>query len=105
MNGAITGNGEFAYEMKAGQCAVVAALVIALHEVGVLPRTTYCDVLQRLWADMPEDEAVGEAGAVIERVLDLFSAPALGSQPKQRCAKQINIIAATGTYVSGEAIV
>lgn len=63
-------------EMAAGQCEIVAALVLALHESGVLPQNSYSDTLHRLWTRMPEEEAVGEAGAVIERMLDLLSARA-----------------------------
>lgn len=59
-------------EAVAGQCAVVAALIVALHETGVLPKDKYRDVLHRLWIGMPEEQAVGEAGAVIERMLDLL---------------------------------
>ena len=61
-------------ECLTGQCTVVAALVIALHENGVLPQNSYSDALQRLWSRMPEEEAIGEAGAVIEQMLDLLAA-------------------------------
>ena len=61
---------EYPYEMMQGHCATVAALVIALDECGVVPKNRYTDVLHRLWQEMPEEEAVGEAGTVIERVLD-----------------------------------
>lgn len=63
---------EYGNERKQGHCASVAALVIALDECGVVPRHRYCDALTRLWQEMPDDEAVGEAGAVIERVLELL---------------------------------
>ena len=59
-------------EAVAGQCAIVAALVVALDESGVLPKDKYHDALRRLWIQMPEEEAVGEAGAVIDRLLDLL---------------------------------
>ncbi len=72
----VSGIDEYVCEVAAGQCAIVAALVIALHENGILPQDRYGDVLRRLWSGMPEEEAVGEAGAVIERVLDLLSARA-----------------------------
>ena len=59
-------------EAVAGQCAIVAALVVALDESGVLPKDKYYDALRRIWIQMPEEEAVGEAGAVIDRLLDLL---------------------------------
>ncbi len=52
------------------------ALVLALHESGVLPFERYRETLHRVWAKMPEEAALGEAGAVIERVLDLLGARA-----------------------------
>jgi hypothetical protein len=61
-----------AHEMMRGHCVTVAALVIALDECGVVPRSRYNEALHRLWREMPEEEAVGEAGAVIEQVLDLL---------------------------------
>ncbi len=45
---------------------------MALHESGVLPKDKYHGALRRLWIQMPEEEAVGEAGAVIDRLLDLL---------------------------------
>jgi len=62
---------EDANDVKAGHCAAMAALVIALNEAGVLPNHGYRDVLHSLWLEMPEQQAVGEAGAVVERVLEL----------------------------------
>ncbi len=59
-------------EAVAGQCAIVAALIMELDESGVLPKDKYNDALRRLWIQMPEEEAVGEAGAVIDRLLDLL---------------------------------
>ena len=59
-------------EAVAGHCAIVAALIVALHESGVLPKDNYHDALRRLWIQMPEEEAVGEAGAVIDRLLYLL---------------------------------
>lgn len=63
-------------EVVAGQCVIVAALIVALHENGVLPKDKYRDALQRVWIGMPEEEAVGEAGAVIDRLLDFLRAGA-----------------------------
>jgi hypothetical protein len=59
-------------EVVAGQCAIVAASIVALHDNSVLPKHRYCDALHRFCIGMPEEEAVGEAGAVIERMLDLL---------------------------------
>lgn len=74
---------DYAYQSAAGQCATVAALVIALQENGVLPLGRYSDALHRLWLEMPEDEAVGESGAVVERVLDLLAAHASTAYPSK----------------------
>lgn len=77
------------HEMATGHCAVLAALVIALDESGVMPKEVYSDALHRLWQDMPEDEAIGEAGAVIERVLDMLESPGgSGSQSDDKSDEQ-----------------
>jgi hypothetical protein len=55
-----------------GMVAAVAALALALEQNGVLARDAYCDALRRLWDAMPEGEAVGESGAVIEKMLGLL---------------------------------
>ncbi len=68
----ITGIKDHVRQSAAGQCAITAALVIALHEAGVLPKDRYTDILERLWIDMPEKDALGEAGAVIEWMLDFL---------------------------------
>lgn len=65
---------QLAREKAEGQCAAVAALVIALDDAGVLPKENYTDALNRLWLDMPEETALGEAGGVIERMLELLDA-------------------------------
>lgn len=83
MTGDVTGLGEYLHEVTQGQCAVVAALVMALHESGVLPKDRYRDALHRLWRGMPEEEAAGEAGAVIERVLDILDETPVG------CARRV----------------
>lgn len=70
-----------ASQFLTGQCTVVAALVIALHENGVLPQGNYSAILQRLWSRMPEEQAVGKAGAIIEQMLDLLSARAFAAFP------------------------
>lgn len=67
---------DHAQQISEGHCAAMFALVLALHESGVLPFEKYRETLHRVWAKMPEDAALGEAGAVIERVLDLLSARA-----------------------------
>ncbi len=66
---------DHAQQISEGHCAAVFALVLALHESGVLPLSVYRETLHRVWAKMPEEVALGEAGAVIERVLDLLGAP------------------------------
>jgi len=68
-------------ERLAGYCATVAALVIALDESGVLAKNSYRDALDRLWFAMEDEEAVGEAGAVIERMLDSLDTHVSGNCP------------------------
>ena len=85
---------QFARETAEGQCAVVAALIIALDEAGVMPKEMYIDAINRLWLDMPEETALGEAGGVIERMLDLLDTGAnrplhTTSGPKGRPASAI----------------
>lgn len=87
-------------ECLTGQCTVVAALVIALHENGVLPQDSYSDVLQRLWSRMPEDEATGEAGAVIEQMLDLLSARAAAPFSSGRAESRPHTLAPPRTALS-----
>ena len=72
---------EPADDPRVGHCAAVAALVIALDKSGVLDKSAYREALRRLWLDMADEEATGEAGAVIERVLDLLDAPADENSP------------------------
>ncbi len=74
MSSELSGIDQYVSEVAVGQSAIVAALVIALQESGALPRDKYGEVLNRLWREMPDEEAMGEAGAVIERVLDLVGA-------------------------------
>ena len=71
MNNDEFGAREHVDELAAGQCAIVSALVITLDESGALPRQRFCDVLQRLWVEMPEEPALGAGGEIIERVLEL----------------------------------
>lgn len=75
-------------QSAAGHSAVVSALVIALHENGVLHQDSYCRVLRRLWLQMPEEQAIGESGAVIENVLDLLAARALPAPPSANPEKR-----------------
>lgn len=53
-----------------GNSAVVAALVMAMDEAGVLSSSRYRDLLNSLWVGMPREVALGDAGAVIEQMLD-----------------------------------
>ena len=87
-------------EVLTGQCTLVAALVIALHENGVLPQDIYSDVLQRLWSNMPEEEAIGEAGAVIEQVLDLLAARAAPPFPINGAGSRPHTLAPSRTALS-----
>jgi len=63
---------DFIGQTALGQATSTAALVIALDNAGILPRTAYCAELRQLWRDMPEDAAGGPAGAVVEEILDLL---------------------------------
>ena len=88
MSSDVSGINNYAYETLAGQRAVVAALVIALQESGVLAPGRYRDALHRLWTEMPDDEAEGEAGAVIEQMLDLLAAPACMPYPSNDAGRK-----------------
>jgi hypothetical protein len=63
-------------EVADGQCAIVAALVLALDEACVLPRERYAHFLNAFWRAMPDEDAVGGAGTMVQRVLDLVAAGA-----------------------------
>ena len=91
---------DIAGEILTGQCTVMAALVIALHENGVLPKDSYSDVLQRLWSRMPEDEAIGEAGAVIERMIDFLSVRAVAPFASGRADSRPHTLAPPRTALS-----
>lgn len=56
-----------------GIVTAVAALALALENNGGLRRQDFGNTLRRLRDSMPEDEAVGESGAVIERVLEALA--------------------------------
>lgn len=99
-----SGIDQYVCEVAAGQSAIVAALVIALQESGILPQGRYSDVLHRLWGEMPEEEAVGEAGAVIERVLDLLGAGAGTAYPSDDTVRKQNISTFTRKAVNDDAI-
>jgi hypothetical protein len=103
MSSDVSGVDKYVDGIMAGQCAVVAALVVALHEAGVLPKDEYAAALNRLWIGMPDEEAVGEAGAVIERVLDLLSARAYTADPSDDAAGEQAISARAGKPVIEDA--
>lgn len=88
MNNYPSGTNKHIHELAAGNCAIVAALVIALHENGTLPQEKYRDVLQRLWVMMPEQEAVGEAGAVIEQLFDLLDTGTCTTPPSEKAGQK-----------------
>jgi hypothetical protein len=62
-----------------GIATAVAALALALEENGVLHKDAYCGALRRLWDAMPDGEAIGESGAVIEKVLGILDDAGSGS--------------------------
>lgn len=57
-----------------GIATALAALALAMEEKGALRKNDYSDALRRLWDDMPEDEAIGESGAIIQKVLEVLAA-------------------------------
>ena len=57
--------------MNTGLCASIAALIVALDEADALHRERYEDILKHFWVTLPDDLADGDAGAVIEEVLEL----------------------------------
>ncbi len=57
--------------MNTGLCASIAALIVALDEADALHRERYEDILKHFWVTLPDDLADGDAGAVIEQVLEL----------------------------------
>lgn len=87
MSSDLSATNDYVSETAAGQSAIVAALVIALNETGVLPMDKYADVLNRLWIRLPDEEAEGEAGAVIARVLDLLGTLAGSALPSGEAAR------------------
>jgi len=64
---------EYNEDSTSGIATALAALALALEEKGALRKSDYSDALRRLWNDMPEDEAVGESGAIIQKVLDVLA--------------------------------
>jgi hypothetical protein len=104
MSNHLNGVDEYVDGISAGQCAVVAALVMALHETGVMPKDEYTAALNRLWIGMPDEEAVGEAGAVIERVLDLLGARASSANRPDEAVEEQAISARAETPVNEDAI-
>ena len=99
-----TGIEDVVSELAAGQSAIVAALVIALHNEGVLHRDRYTAVLRRLWANLPENEMVGEAGAVIERMLDTLDAHEFDEEPHDNGRRSPVISRLTGRPVNDDVI-
>jgi len=55
-----------------GIAAALAALAVTLERNGALRRDQYSETLRKLWLAMPEEQALGEAGAVIEGLLSLL---------------------------------
>jgi hypothetical protein len=64
---------EYNEDSTSGIATALAALALAMEEKGALRKNDYSDALRRLWDDMPEDEAVGESGAIIQKVLDVLA--------------------------------
>jgi hypothetical protein len=60
-------------DSTSGIATALAALALAMEEKGSLRKSDYSDALRRLWDDMPEDEAVGESGAIIQKILDVLA--------------------------------
>jgi hypothetical protein len=64
---------EYNENNTSGIATALAALALALEEKGAIRKSDYSEALRRLWDEMPEDEAVGESGAIIEKVLDVLA--------------------------------
>lgn len=64
---------EYNENNASGIATALAALALALEEKGAIRKSDYSEALRRLWDEMPEDEAVGESGAIIEKVLDVLA--------------------------------
>lgn len=66
---------EYNENNTSGVATALAALALALplEEKGAIRKSDYSEALRRLWDKMPEDEAVGESGAIIEKVLDVLA--------------------------------
>lgn len=65
-------NFEYDDDGKPGMVTAIAVLALALEENGVLRKDSYCGALRRLWNAMPEDEAAGEPGAMIGKLLGVI---------------------------------
>ena len=85
----------------AGQIAIVAALVVVLDKNGIVPRQQYCDALHRLWSEMPEEQAMGAAGELVERVLDHIGVPLGRDEPALPGEPESELLAAPETPSSG----
>lgn len=64
---------EYNENNTSGIATALAALALALEEKGAIRKSDYSEALRCLWDEMPEDEAVGESGAIIEKVLDVLA--------------------------------
>ncbi len=56
----------------------IAALAAALERSGTLSRQRYAAALRQAWLAMPDDQALGDGGAFIERLLGLLGEPIIG---------------------------
>jgi len=104
MNNYQSGTSKHIHELAAGNCAIVAALVIALHENGILPQEKYRNVLQRLWVMMPEQEAVGEAGVVIEQLFDLLDTGTCTTPTSDKAGQNQETASAAGRSIMDDVI-
>ena len=77
-------------DSTSGIATALAALALALEEKGALRKSDYSDALHRLWDDLPEDEAVGESGAVIQKVLDVLSVADSGAPARNPAGEATN---------------
>lgn len=73
---------DYVKDSMEGLFVVTETLLAALCDSGHLPREKFCRTLEDKLSEMPEDEAYGDKGAVIERVLDVLSAAAAEGRQK-----------------------
>ena len=73
---------DYVKDSMEGLFAVTEALLLALCKDGHLPSDSLPKTLENTLSELPEDDAYGDKGAVIERMIDFLSAKAVEGQHK-----------------------